>query len=266
MSDDLKNSCKYMANGGQSGYPSANRETHHPGGWDTPLRPDPLLPDLKLNEAHRNFFFVTPSIQHFFPGVRAEMIDWFWAKMEKGYYLWGPGAHKMFRWVKEPWKYGHVGSSHIIAENLYEGGPIIDFSDSPMVRLDMTEFPFDYALEHVLMEGRFDEQTGKVINNNVHMWEDCNGGCIHITAMIQSTDSLPAGVTPEMLIQELSSPPEVGYLHPDFEAARWPQFLPTLFNLWKDHPDPTQNVQMDLSVRQIKDGVWTYVHKNGPVV
>lgn len=255
----------YVASAGQSGYPEANRTTHHPRDWEMPQRPEPPLPEPVLDDEHSNFFFISPPVQHFLPRVTAEMIDWFWSNMEKCYYLWGPGAHKMFRWVREPWKYGYVGSSLIIAENLYEGGPIIDFSDTPMIRLDMNEFPFDYALEHVLMEGRLDEESGKVINNNIHMWQDCDGGSVHITCMIQSADALPPGVTPEMMIQELSSPPEVGYLHPDFEAARWPKFLPTLFELWKGHPDPTQNVLFDLSVRKNEMGSWAYVHENGPV-
>lgn len=255
---------EYVASAGQSGYPVANLTTHHLGGWEMPQRPEPLLPDPVLNEAHKDFFYVSPPLQHFLPGITAEMMDWFWANMEKCYFLWGPGSHKMFRWVKEPWKYGYVGSSHVIAENLYEGGPIIDFSDSPMTRLDMDEFPFMDALEHVLMEGRFDE-SGTVINNNIHMWQDCEGGLVHITCMIQSAAALPPGVTPEMVVQELSSPPEVGYLHPDFEAARWPKFLPTLFELWKGHPDPTQNVLFDLSVQKNQDGNWEYVHENGPV-
>lgn len=54
----------------------------------------------------------------FYPGVSARMLDWFWANMEKGYYLWAPGSHKRFSWVKAPWQYGFIHSVHMIAESV----------------------------------------------------------------------------------------------------------------------------------------------------
>jgi hypothetical protein len=52
--------------------------------------------------------------------------------------------------------------------------------------------------------------------------------------------------------------------HAEYEASRWPVFLPTLYHLWEGHPDPTQNVACDLTVRW-EDGAISYVAENGPV-
>ena len=53
-------------------------------------------------------------------------------------------------------------------------------------------------------------------------------------------------------------------IHAEYEASRWPAFLPALFQLWKGHPDPSQNVACDLTVVW-KDGRPEYVAENGPV-
>ncbi len=37
-----------------------------------------------------------------------------------------------------------------------------------------------------------------------------------------------------------------------------------LYELWKDHPDPSQSVPCDLRVRKTPDG-WAYLAENGPV-
>lgn len=68
--------------------------------WNGPSRP---LPDLELNEAARaKGWVLNAQHQHVLPGVTAAMLDWWWANMEKGYYLWAPGSHKRFSWVREP--------------------------------------------------------------------------------------------------------------------------------------------------------------------
>ena len=53
--------------------------------------------------------------------------------------------------------------------------------------------------------------------------------------------------------------------HEDFEASQWPVFLPKLYDLWKNHPDPSQNVQCCLEVEKTAEG-WRYIKENGPVV
>ena len=59
--------------------------------FDPPAKPDPLLPPLELtDEAIAKGYALPSQKQHFLPGVTSEMMDWFWANMVKGYYLWAP--------------------------------------------------------------------------------------------------------------------------------------------------------------------------------
>ena len=50
--------------------------------------------------------------------------------------------------------------------------------------------------------------------------------------------------------------------HGEYELCWWPKFLPGLYNVWKDHPDPTQNVYYDLSVEKTGDYKWKYIEDN----
>ena len=59
---------------------------------------------------------------------------------------------------------------------------------------------------------------------------------------------------------------EESKMHSEYEASRFPIFLPKLYELWKGHPDPSQNVQVDLRVRDTADGGIEYIAENGPVV
>ena len=53
--------------------------------------------------------------------------------------------------------------------------------------------------------------------------------------------------------------------HEDYEASQWPVFLPALYALWKNHPDPTQSVPCDLRVTQSGEGRFVYCCPNGPI-
>ena len=93
----------YVANGGQTYQPCQDNVNVPFASYEKPAKPNPLLPELELNQDAIDKGYVLPSQkQHFLPGVTSEMMDWFWANMEKGYYLWAPGSHKKFTWVKTP--------------------------------------------------------------------------------------------------------------------------------------------------------------------
>ena len=84
----------YIPNGGQTYLPVQDNINVPFLPFDPPAKPDPLLPQLELTREAVDKGLVLPSQkQHFLPGVTAEMLDWFWANMEKGYYLWAPGYH-----------------------------------------------------------------------------------------------------------------------------------------------------------------------------
>jgi hypothetical protein len=259
---------QYTANAGQT-YLPFQENIHVPTLPYTPLdRPDPLLPELELNEAAKAKGWVLQSqCQHFLPGVTPEMLDWFWANMEKCYYLWAPGSHKRFNWVREPWKYGFTKSAHMISEAVGEGLPVFGGSGVEIRRLGLDYFPFTTHLDHVICEGVFNAKE-EFIDSTVHMWQAVPGGSVHVTAAVASTTATePPAFVLEMLRETPDAMPVAPSTtdHAEYEAAMWPKFLPTLYHLWEGHPDPTQNVQCDLTVRETADGI-EYCRENGPVV
>lgn len=235
----------------------------------TPLpRPNPPIPELVLNQmAREKKWELQSQCQHFLPGVTAKMLDWFWANMEKGCYLWAPGSHKRFNWVKSPSQYGFFQSVHTISESVGEGHPVFGGNGIEIHRLGLNYFPFTTALSHVLVEGTFND-LGEFVDMTVHMWEDCDGGSLHITAAVASTT---IHEPPHFVKEMLAADPDVKLVppsatdHSEYEASRWPQFLPQLYGLWENHPDPSQSVPCDLRVRQTGEEQWTYAAENGPV-
>lgn len=257
----------YTANAGQT-YMPFQENIHVPTLPYTPLdRPDPAIPELELNAAAlEKGWKLNAQCQHFLPGVTPEMLDWFWANMEKGYYLWAPGSHKRFNWVREPWRYGFVHSAHMISETVGEGLPVFGGSGVEIQRLDLSWFPFTTHLEHVICEGVFNAK-GEFVDSTVHMWQAAPGGSVHITASVASTT---VSEPPAFVLEMLRNDPEAlaaqpaSTDHSEYEAAMWPRFLPTLYHLWEGHPDPTQNVACNLTVQDTPDGI-AYIAENGPV-
>ena len=176
------------------------------------------------------------------------MMDWFWANMEKGYYLWAPGSHKKFTWVKTPVEYGMEASVHMISEACEPGAAVFGGEGVEIHRLALKEFfPFTTCLKHVICEGVYND-LGELVDSTVHMWEDVEGGCVHITATVQNSK---VSAPPAFIIDILKKDPNAKIVpnflteHEDFEASQWPVFLPKLYDLWKNHPDPSQNVQAE---------------------
>ena len=258
----------YIANAGQTRTP-IRENIHIPTLPYTPLpRPEPLLPKPELNAMARDRGWVLAGwSQHCLPGITAQMMDWWWANMEKGYYLWAPGSHKRFSWVREPWKYGFLGSAHMISEAVGEGMPVFGGSGIEIDRLDLSWFPFTEALEHVIVEGIFNGK-GEFVDMTVHMWQDAPGGCVHLTAAVADPH---VSEPPKFILDMLAEDPEAKPVppsatdHAEYEASRWPVFLPKLYELWQGHPDPTQSVPCDLTVLRVPDGTLRYRKENGPV-
>lgn len=253
----------YIANGGQT-YTPIQQNIHVPQlPFNPPARPQPLLPDFELSEeAKEKGWVLAGPVQHFLPGVTVEMLDWWWANMEKGYYLWGPGAHKRFNWVVSPWQGGLLGSSHQIAEVMVPGRPVMGGEGIVIQRLGLEYFPFTSSLSHVIVEGIFN-QKNELCDATIHMWESAPGGVNHYTAAVVNTK---ATMPPDFAMENPDAMPsaEERAYHAEYEASRWPEFLPTLYRLWEGHPDPTQNVHFDLRVAW-ENGQISYVVENGPV-
>lgn len=254
----------YIPNGGQT-YMPFQKNIHVTQLDFTPLdRPTPLILDFELtDEAKARGWVIASPCQHFLPGVEPEMLDWWWANMEKGYYLWAPGSHKRFSWVRAPWEVGFLKSSHMISEAMVPGKPVFGGDGIQIHRLDLDNyFPLTASLSHVIVEGTFNSKN-EFCDMTIHMWEAAPGGSNHYTCSVVNTKcSMP----PDFVLADPASAPsdEMRAFHAEYEASRWPVFLPTLYRLWEGHPDPTQNVACDLSVCW-EDGSIRYNAENGPV-
>lgn len=257
----------YLADAGQTGLPVQENIRVPFLPFTPPAKPKPLLPPLELTEEALARGFALPSQkQHLLPGVTAEMLDWFWANMEKCYYLWAPGSHKRFNWVKTPWEWGLEDSVHMIAESTAPGLAVFGGEGIEIHRLPLADFyPFRTALAHVICEGVFNEK-GELVDSTIHEWEDSPEGLLHITATVVNTRaSEPPAFVRELLQAGIRPVPNYATDHEDYEASQWPVFLPALYALWKNHPDPTQSVPCDLRVTQSGEGRFVYCCPNGPI-
>ncbi len=254
----------YVASAGQTHIPFQENKGVPFVNYEKPAMPDPPLALLELTEEAVDKGYVLPSQrQHFLPGLTAQMLDWFWSNMEKGYYLWAPGSHKRFNWLRTPYEYGFEDSVHIIAETTDPGLPVFGGEGVEIHRLHLTEFyPFKTALSHVICEGVYND-AGELVDSTIHEWEDVPGGIVHITATVQNTKAtMPPGFILDILRDDPDAKlvPNYATDHEDYEASQWPVFLPSLYALWKDHPDPSQNVFFDLEVEKGEDGRYRYKH------
>ncbi|MDS0526314.1 glycogen debranching protein [Clostridium sp. SHJSY1] len=256
---------KYVPNGGQTYIPFQDNINVKTLNFKPLDKPKSLMSALELKDEFKEKGYIPiKECQHFIPGVTAEMLDWFWVNMEKCYYLWAPGAHKRFSWVKSPAEYGFLNSAHMISEAMVPGKPVFGGNGVVINRFNLSYFPFKTALEHVIVEGIFNDKN-EIVDINVHMWEDIEGGVIHVTSgAVNTRISEP----PAFIKDSLDAMPtnEDREIHGEYEAAMWPVFLPKLYKLWKLHPDLSQNVQCNLQIRKKDNEEFEYLYENGPVI
>ena len=110
--------------------------------------------------------------------------------------------------------------------------------------------------------------AGELVDSTIHEWENAPGGLVHITATVQNSRvSAPPAFVLEMLKKDpnVKIVPNYATDHEDFEASQWPIFLPRLYDLWKDHPDPSQSVRCNLEVVKDAEGRFCYLYENRPV-
>ena len=138
----------YVASAGQTRVPFQENEGVPFAEYEKPAMPDPPLAQLELTDEAKALGYEVPSQrQHFLPGLTAEMLDWFWANMEKGYYLWAPGSHKRFNWIRSPYEYGFEDSVHIIVETTdpalpaFGGEGVQNYSDLFDLMMSLVRLP-----------------------------------------------------------------------------------------------------------------------------
>ena len=180
-------------------------------------------------------------------GITADMIDWWWGTLEKGYHLWAPGEHYGFEWIVPPCEAGYEGS----VEAAYEFDPA-----HPIVitRVSMENYPYTDCFEHCwISQGHL----GPAKTTLIHMYEDTDGGILWRTTQVMEEKDLACLREAGIEMPDTTS-------HLQYESGRLRYFLPQLYALWKDHPDPWQNVHFDLRVKKQDDGTWRHTCGNLP--
>lgn len=244
---------KMTANAGQIFYPPLEN-------LDVPVVPYDRAKELPTKEGgyqfqekwkNSGYRIVGTDENKFLPDVTAEMLDWFWANLEKVYYLWAPGEHLSFQWEKAPNEVGYEGS----IEFLYETNHLYPVR---MKRISMDNYPFTECLEHCwISDGMFGgTEYGMRL---IHMYEDMDGG-VQWTTIKLVHESQAEWIRN----YRKDADPVKTKNHNEYEAGRFKDFLPQIYALWKGHPDPCQNVHFDLRTRKNKDGSWSHISQNLP--
>ena len=196
-------------------------------------------------EVHPKFadknYVVIYDVTEYITGVNAKMVDWWWGNMEKGYHIWVPGEHYGFDWIVPPCEVGYEGS----VELSYEFDPRHPMK---LMRINLSNYPFTECFEHCWLTK---SSIGPVKGMLIHMYQDVEGGIEWRT--VQFTTAMMA-----KLMEKVSSKmPDVSS-HMEYESGRLNAFLPQLYDLWKDHPDPWENIHSDLTTVKNPDGTWAH--------
>ena len=208
-----------------------------------------VLEDVAPLEVHPKFagknYVVVSDVTELIPGVTAKQADWWWGNMEKGYHIWAPGEHYGFDWIVPPCEVGYEGS----VEASYEFDPRHPLT---ITRLGMQNYPFTYCFEHCWLAK---SKIGPVSGQLIHIYQDSEDGLEWRTVQYSTK-------TMANLMEKASGQmPDVS-AHMEYESGRLNAFLPQLYDLWKDHPDPWQNIHFDLTTVQNADGTWAHKYPN----
>jgi hypothetical protein len=188
-------------------------------------------------------------VDHIIPGVTAEMLDWWWVNMEKGYELWCPDEHKAFRWEVKPPLGGHIGAVQIASESI-DYGPVMDLRiewvDPDLGTPAHKDF---WTYERLLAAGSAGAEPGVppwVMLS--HQYEAVPGGC-----KMRSCMHLPPGMPtlpgPDMHDTGSLPPHPSGkkpsgggwHAHNIAEVSTFNDFLPALWGIWQAVSDPAIN-------------------------
>jgi hypothetical protein len=169
---------------------------------------------------------------HTIVGVTEEMIDWFWANMEKCYYLWSPDEHVHFEWEIPPTKNGFVGAIHFVREV----EPPMPEKSLRMRFQSPNTCPMPLIYSHAVVIGRLAPDApvvGGEPPTTVHEWEAVpNGVKMRSTYNLEKSWSAKAR-------EALSN-------HNKRESLGFPRFLPALYVLYQPITNAKINVQYSL--------------------
>jgi hypothetical protein len=194
-------------------------------------------------------------VDHIIPGVTAEMIDWWWVNMEKGYELWCPDEHKGFKWEVTPPLGGHIGAVQIATESI-DYGPVmnlrIEWVDPNIGTQEQKDF---WTYEHLLTAGTTGAQPGtKAMIMLSHQWEAIPGGCKMRSCMHGFPEPPPgSGPPPGSIMKHPSGKKPTGggwRTHNIAEVSTFKAFLPALWGIWQAVTDPAINRQASLKIKK----------------
>lgn len=144
-----------------------------------------------------------------------------------------------------------MGSSEVIYEFDLE-------TPGRMTRQSMDNYPFTECYDHCWLSNRPFRGGGKDDRMwLIHMYRPIENGSEWVTARFIKKELKEAFIRG---MEEVKCPPD----HALYESARFKEFLPQMYSIWKNHPDPYQNVHFDLTVKQKDDGTWAHVCDNLP--
>jgi hypothetical protein len=194
-------------------------------------------------------------VDHTIPGVTAEMLDWWWVNMEKGYELWCPDEHKGFRWEIKPPFNGHIGAVQIATESI-DYGPVrdirIEWVDPNLGTQEQKNF---WIYEHLLTAGSTGAKPGTKPEINLsHQWEAIPGGC-RMRSCMHHFGGPPPGKFPPPGPRPLhpsgKKPSGGGWrVHNIAEVSTFKAFLPALWGIWQAVPDPNINRHCSLKIKK----------------
>lgn len=174
-------------------------------------------------------------------GVTAQMIDWFWSNMEKGFVLWHPEEHEFLEWPV-PVRHGDLRGAVHNAPQTWGDGQRRDL----FIRFEPLEAltPEEHDLvchSHVIIAAGLGFSQEEMARNDpmgfrMHQWSPSD------TGVIGRSSAVPRRM------KESVEDGKVWAAHAAQEVGNWEVFLPDLFRLYKVVADTGRNPFTDLSV------------------
>ena len=180
------------------------------------------------------------------------MLDWFFANMEKSLLFVGSRRTSEFSMEGITRRNRLVGS----VEYIYETNHFLPVYET----YQYGQLPVYRMRSHCwISDGTFgDSGRGMQL---IHMYDEIEKGTKWITIkLVHKSDA--------DWIREYRSTvdPAKTLAHNEYEAGRFKDFLPEIYRLWKDIPNPSQNVSFDTRTKQNPDGTWSHICDNKPPV
>lgn len=193
-------------------------------------------------------------------GVTAEMIDWHWANMDKTFFLWHPTDHYGFEWHIPVTEDRFVGAIHYTLQTR-DGKQdmtmdMVREQGMGLAYLDVADLAPEVAdvivYKHCCVVGA--RKHGKVdprFNSiRIHQWEERDGKVVGMSsAIVFGADDLEAEKKRLMLWTK----------HGALEIGNFEQFLPQLYTLYRQIPNPKVNPYHDLTVEKLPDHTARFV-------